>query len=107
MPKDTWAPTKRQAAIKRARPPRQYHGKGLGKSAWNTIKDPARIATRYSPSSKLWFGRHKNTEISKIPQDYLAWLIRTTEPGKFWRMDGLVLFLRKYLAETHSAAGHY
>ena len=62
---------------------------------------PEHIASRWSPESKLWFGRHKDWRIADVPRDYLEWLVASHEPEKFWRMDGLVLFLRRYL--QHSA----
>jgi uncharacterized protein (DUF3820 family) len=45
----------------------------------------------------LWFGRYKDAEIREIPEDYLKWLVGNHQQGLSWRVDGLVLYLKRYL----------
>lgn len=60
-------------------------------------RDAESVASRFSQNSKLWFGKYEDVAIRDVSEDYLWWLLSWHEEGKFWRMDGLCLFLRRYL----------
>ena len=104
MPRDEWARANSRAKYgpfggeKRQRARDEGRRRAQAAIKREAIKRRSKPNTfHFSVESKLWFGKHKDKRIGDIPKDYLDWLVRTNEPGKFWRMDGLVAFLRQYL----------
>lgn len=106
MPKDEWKRANdraRYGEVRRIDPPKPSAArKRRASKRLKKVRDKYRISKRWSASSKLWFGMHRDKCISDVPVHYLRWLVTSTKPGEFWRMDGLVMFLKKYLAKLES-----
>lgn len=63
------------------------------------------VSSRCSASTKLWFGKYRNVQITQVPVNYLRWLVDSHRNGKSWRIDGLVLYLKSYLTKELSGSG--
>jgi hypothetical protein len=100
MPKDEWLRANNHAKYGPRGPnPQPTHRR----KAYKAARQHAKTGDHWSPRSKLWFGKHKDKEISEVPQDYLIWIVNSQQRGRWWRMDGLVVFLKEYLLAGQSA----
>jgi len=107
LPEDAWQKARTRDLIRRTRrerraAERRQHEKVVRKQVENAKAHPS----NWHPQCKLWFGKHHDQPIDTIPSDYLAWLVSSHTPGKFWRMDRLVDFLRRYLEERRVAESY-
>jgi uncharacterized protein (DUF3820 family) len=95
MPKDLWLKARNKDIARKSNHERHFNRKRS--KALKRLKSPKRIASRFNSNSQLWFGKFKHVAICNIPRSYLFWLTDNLSKGKSSRIDGLVLFLRKYL----------
>lgn len=101
MPIDEWAKARRSDVARKAKQKLSGTVKRRHRQAlFRAVRDPNKIASRWSSNSCLWFGVHKNMPIKDVPLNYLKWLVDSHVPGRFWRMDGLVAFLKMYIAQV-------
>lgn len=100
MPKDLWLKARCADIARKAK--HERHTNRKQRKALARLMNPKRIAQRFNSNSQLWFGKYKHVAICNIPRGYLFWLAGNLSKGKSSRIDGLVLFLRKYL-NSHAA----
>ena len=92
MPKDFWKKeTLRQEANRRRS--QESVGGPLSKSTKAAIRK--RMSTADDPI--LFFGKHKGSRFSEVPEDYLRWILKTFKGKENLspRMDGLVKNLKR------------
>jgi uncharacterized protein (DUF3820 family) len=92
MPKDAWQTARNNDIARRASRKRPKRAK------LRTHKSPEQTALKFNRNTRLWFGKYKDKQIHSIPRNYLFWLARSSQPSKSWRIDALVIFLRRFLA---------
>lgn len=99
MPRDDWAKARSRDAAKRSSRGKLHGWKPKAKHR-KKILSIDRAASRWSPESKLWFGKFTNRPLRAVPLDYLRWLACTrASEDKSWRMTALRVFLRRYIAQ--------
>ena len=104
VPRDAWARARSGDAANRTLCTMRTEPRGRRKLI-RTARSATRICARCSGSTKLWFGKYRDTQITQVPLDYLRWLVSRHRPGMSWRIDGLVLYLKSYLAKELSGSG--
>ena len=98
MPRDEWASAITKDRVNKALRSRRHENRKSRKQN-KKLNSPQRLASRFSQNSYLWFGKYANQQIKAVPASYLQFLIANHTPGLSWRTDGLVLFLKSYIAD--------
>jgi len=107
MPRDDWDKAKIRAKFGPVRP-KKKRGNGqatkLRKARRSLQRDLIAVSLCFSTSSKLWFGKYRDLKIGDVPREYLHWVVDSHVPNLYWRMDGLVLFLKRFLQTQPATA---
>lgn len=99
MPKNDWKRATQRARYGPVRKVGARTNKSHRRKAPRAAKDSELAGSGWTVNSHLWFGVHKNKPIKDVPLDYLKWLVRSYQPDRFWQMDGLISFLKRYIAQ--------